>query len=702
MQKLKISHSVKKGILYIFLLSLLFLYSCRSKKPNPLSEASSPYLREHADNPVDWHEWGDEALQIAKKENKPLLISIGYSSCHWCHMMEKESFMDTGVARIMNENFICIIVDKEERPDIDNVYTNACQLISGNSGWPLNAFALPDGKPFFAGTYYSKQSWINLLKQVVTAYKTQQGKVNLQAQTLSNGISNLEFSALTDSTTDIASKAKYQALFENLYLKMDHSFGGLRGSPKFPIPASIEFLLQYYFLYKDKRALNAATTTLTEMALGGIYDQLGGGFARYSVDSLWHVPHFEKMLYDNAQLLSVYSHAYQLTGNDFFKTIVQETISFFQRDLRNSNGGYFSSLNADTRDGEGKFYTWSSGELKAKLLSNYKQVADYYNINEDGNWKVNENILFALETPALFAQKNSIHPDIFSKQLEGAKQILLSERNRREKPSADNKILTSWNALLMTGYLDAYAALGNEIYLQNALATGRFLENKMIQKDGKLLRSFTNGQPSINGFLDDYALLAKAYIRLYQLTFDKHWLVCSQQLADYAIKNFYNPGSGMFFYTANQSETSVIRKIEITDNSIPSSNASMAEVLYFLSVYFDNEDYLAKSTLMISKVYDQLRKEGTNFYASWCLLAGLFSYGTNEVAIVGKDALIKNLDLQKNYLPLSVFLGSTKDENLALLKGKMSDTRTLIYVCTNKTCKRPVEEVQNALNQLTK
>ncbi len=346
---------------------LVFLCSCSSKKQNHLSKASSPYLLEHADNPVNWYEWGDETLQLAKKENKPLLISVGYSSCHWCHMMEKESFMDTAAARIMNENFICIKVDREERPDIDQIYTNACQLISGNAGWPLNAFTLPDGKPFFAGTYYSKGSWISLLKQIGAAYKNQNNKVVLQAQTLSRGIATLEFSVLTDSTGDIADTTTYQNLFENLYRKMDLSFGGLSGTPKFPNPSALEFLMQYYFFKKDKRALDVVTTTLTRMALGGIYDQIGGGFSRYSTDSLWHIPHFEKMLYDNAQLLSVYTHAYQLTGNEFFKKIVQEITGFVQRDLNNSGNGYFSSVNADTKDGEGEFYSWRSHELKNNL-----------------------------------------------------------------------------------------------------------------------------------------------------------------------------------------------------------------------------------------------------------------------------------------------------------------------------------------------
>jgi uncharacterized protein YyaL (SSP411 family) len=679
----------------------LFFYACDSKKQNRLAKASSPYLQQHADNPVDWYEWSDEALEIAKKENKPLLISVGYASCHWCHQMEKESFMDTAVARIMNENFVCIKVDREERPDIDNIYMNACQLISGNAGWPLNAFALSDGKPFFAGTYYSKQSWTSLLKNIASAYKKQYNKVMLQAQSLANGIANLELAVLTDSTEAVANKSFYYNLFDSLYQKLDLKYGGYKGSPKFPFPSTTEFLLQYYYLTKDKKALDAATTTLTQMALGGIYDHVGGGFARYSTDSLWRIPHFEKMLYDNGQLMSVYAHAYQLTGNTFFKNIVQEIAAFVERDLRATNGGFYSSLNADTKEEEGEFYAWHDKEFKEKAgNNNADQIAAYYNISEKGNWEKNRNVLYASHTPEEFAIKNNLNPTTFYNQLNTAKKVLLAERNKREKPATDDKILTSWNALILKGYLDAYAALGNENYLQTALANALFLEQNMLQKDGSLRRSYRNDQSSINGFLDDYALLSRSFIRLYQLTFDKHWLSLAQNFADYAIKYFYDSKSGMFYYTSSQTH-SVIKKIEIADNAIPSSNAVMAEVLYNLGVYFENEDYSNKSSRMLSLLHNQMLK-GTDYYTAWCFLSGFYSYGTNEIAIVGKDALKKSRDLQKNYLPHSVFMGSEYEENLPLLKNKYSEGATLIYVCTNRTCKLPVRETSLALKQLIK
>ncbi|MBK5270303.1 MAG: thioredoxin domain-containing protein, partial [Bacteroidia bacterium] len=375
--------------------------------------------------PVDWYEWGEEAFQIAKKENKPLLISIGYASCHWCHVMEKESFMDTTVARIMNNNFVCIKVDREERPDIDNIYSNACQLISGNSGWPLNAFALPDGKPFFAGTYFAKPNWISLLNRIATAYKEQNKKVVLQAEALTNGIADAGLSLLNNDTEEtIFNKQTYNNLFDSVYKLIDLKYGGIKGTPKFPMPSIVEFLLEYYQLTGEKKALDAANTTLTQMALGGIYDHVGGGFARYSTDSLWRIPHFEKMLYDNGQLMSVYAHAYQLTRNDFYKNVINEIASFVERDLASDEGGFYSSLNADTEKGEGEFYTWPYDEIK-KITGDksFDLIAHYFNISQQGNWERDRNILFASQTPEKFAIDNNLPPTDFNSILSNAKKL---------------------------------------------------------------------------------------------------------------------------------------------------------------------------------------------------------------------------------------------------------------------------------------
>ncbi len=681
---------------------LWLLFACNnSEKQNRLSKASSPYLQQHADNPVDWYEWGEEAITKAKKENKPLLISIGYSSCHWCHVMEKESFMDTAVARIMNENFINIKVDREERPDIDNIYMNACQLISGGGGWPLNAFALPDGKPFFAGTYYAKESWINLLNQITKAYKDQYQKILLQADALTNEIGKIDPGFLqTDGQAGIIDNTVYKNFFDSLQTQIDFSNGGLSGTIKFPMPSVWEFLLQYNYLNNEHKALEAVNITLKAMALGGIYDHIGGGFARYSTDKLWRIPHFEKMLYDNGQLMSLYAHAYQVTKNSLFKNIVEEIALFIGRDLTSPEGGFYSSLNADTEEGEGVFYTWTFDEIKKNSgLKQTDLIASYFNISPEGNWEAGKNILYTSFTPGEFALTNNLSLNDFTSLLNNTKKTLLTERNKRTRPATDDKILASWNALMLKGYLDAYTAVGNEAYLKRALKNARFVEHNMLRKDGQLWRNYKDGKTSVSGFLDDYALLAKAWIRLYQVTFDKHWLLLARQVTDYAIGNFYDSKSGMFYFTPDNSTDPVVRKLEIQDNAIPSSNSVMAEVLFNLSVYFENSDYLEKSTTMVSKI-SGITKEETPYYTQWYFLAGLLAHGTNEVAIIGKDALQKNLELQKNYLPGCINMGSTNEENLPLLENKKQEDKTLIYVCKNRTCKMPVEDVGKALMQI--
>ncbi len=607
--------------------------------------------------------------------------------------------MDTGVARIMNDNFICIKVDREERPDIDNIYMNACQLLSGGGGWPLNAFALPDGKPFFAGTYYSRNSWIKLLLQITQAYKEKNDLVVKQADELTKGIAKEELSFLQTDNVAI-NKAGYQNLFDSIYKQTDTRNGGLKGSPKFPMPAVTEFLLQYNYITGSKQALDAATTTLTRMTLGGMYDQLGGGFARYSTDTLWRIPHFEKMLYDNAQLVSVYAHAYQLTQNNYFKNILTETISFIERDLAAPGGGFYCSLDADTKGGEGEFYAWSAADFNKAAGSEWQSsLAEYFHITPEGNWEKGSNILYTSGTPEEFSIVKKQSPENFKSALSTVKSRLLAERNKRNKPAADTKILTAWNAMMIKAYTDAYAATGNENYLSKALSNAGFLAKNMIGKDGSMKRNYKDGKTSIDAFLDDYAWTAKAFTRLYQVCLDKHWLELARQVTDHAIADLYDDHAGMFGYTAEGVSDLAIRNIEIADNAIPSPNAIMAGVLYDLGVYFDNKDYTDKSAKMFSAVSGRVSQMPV-YYAQWCSLAGLFSQGTYEVAVTGKDACKRNEELQRNYLPTCVTMGGTDKENLPLLADKLQEGKTLIYVCTNKTCKMPVEQVPDALMQI--
>jgi uncharacterized protein YyaL (SSP411 family) len=655
----------------------------------------------HADNPIDWYEWGEEALQKAKKENKPLLISIGYASCHWCHVMEKESFMDTSVAKIMNDNFINIKVDREERPDIDNIYMNACQLLTGGGGWPLNAFALPDGKPFFAGTYYIKKNWKNLLKQIAETYKTKYNKVEMQALSLTKGIMDYDLEFIkTDKESTTVNDQTYKNYFDILYPEIDFTNGGLKSNQKFPMPSVWEFLLQYHYLKKDNNALRAVTNSLTKMAMGGIYDQLGGGFARYATDTLWHIPHFEKMLYDNGQLMSLYAKAYQVTKNNFYKNIVYKIAEFVETDLTSDEGGFYSSLNADSENGEGEYYAWTASELK-KILGqkNGALLADYYNVSEKGNWEESKNILFTTDSPEEFAATHKLPVNDFSSMLNRSMEMLLNERNKRLKPGIDSKILSSWNALMLKGYLDAYITFGDHSFIQKALKSASFIEQKMLNKQGHLYRNFIDGKATIDGFLDDYAFVANAFIRLYEVSFDQHWLNLARIITEYAIANFYDNNSKLFFYNSSASDQLIVRKIETQDDVIPSSNAVMAEVLYKLSVLLENNDFLEKATLMFAAVSDQILKTPV-YYTKWCSLGGLLYKGTYEIAIMGTQALQKNLAMQHRYLPTCIFMGSVEKEDLPLLENKMVPEKTMIYVCTNRTCKLPVEDVDKALTQI--
>ena len=686
----------------IALVSLFFFNACQTQNQNQemnkLKYASSPYLLQHADNPVHWMEWGDEAFALAKKTNKPLIISIGYAACHWCHVMEHESFSNQEVADYMNENFICIKVDREERPDVDRIYMDAAQMINGQGGWPLNAFALPDGKPFFAGTYFPKQRWMDVLAKITDLYVNDNQKVVDYANQLTKGISShgLEFEA---QNTSSLSADEYKKIFESFNKDIDYRQGGFNRAPKFPLPVAWEFLLQHYYLTNNKKSLNAVELTLDQMAKGGIYDQIGGGFARYSVDEIWKVPHFEKMLYDNAQLISLYSSTYKITKNPRYKEIVDQSFDFVIRELSDANGGFYSSLNADSEGEEGKFYVWTYEEIKDVIdEKHFDLITEYYQISQGGNWENGTNILMAVSSKTEFAETHNLTLDEFNNILSKADDKLLVKRADRIRPSTDNKILTAWNAMMLSACLDAFSAFGDDKYLIAAKNNALFIQNNMILKDGSLLRNYMNNKASINAFLDDYSLLAEALIKLYEITFDKQWLDLSKQITDFAIEHFYDSSVSMFYYTGDNSENLIARTIETTDNVIPASNSVMAIVLFKLGHFYENEDYISISKSMFAQIANKIHQAGP-WYAKWASLQGLMTYGLNEVVITGNNANELNLHLQKNYLPNSIFIGGN-EENLPLLKNRIIDGKTMIYVCKNKTCKLPVENVEDALKQI--
>jgi uncharacterized protein YyaL (SSP411 family) len=661
---------------------------------NRLSKASSPYLRQHAGNPVDWYEWGEEALSKAGRENKPLIISIGYAACHWCHVMAHESFSDEEIAGFMNCHFVCIKVDREERPDIDRIYMEAAQLLSGRGGWPLNAFALPDGRPFYAATYFPPDQWMDALHQLSHLYQTDYTRVLHSADVLTMGIRANTFPDMFDSkpfTVD-----EYLAAYKNHILTIDFELGGYTGAPKFMMPTGLEFLLQYHCLTGEPAALNAVTISLDAMAKGGIYDQIGGGFSRYSTDQFWKVPHFEKMLYDNAQLITLYAHAWQLTNKPLYAEIVEQTIAFAEREMLHTEGSFYASIDADSENEEGKFYAWTKQEIESVLEPTAAGIVlSYYQVTALGNWETGKNILHCRYDKTTFAGKIGIPETELSIILKNANKSLLEQRNHRIRPDTDDKILTSWNALMLSGYVNAFKALGREHYLDGALRTARFLETNMIRENGHLYRVYKDGKVSTEGFLDDYALLADAFISLYEVTFDLHWLQLGQLLTAYAWNHFSDTGNNLFFYTSDQSGHLIARKHELSDNVIPSSNSVFANVLFKLGTLLENSLYSQTAGKMIFRMRSEIVAQGA-YYSNWALLLGRLVYPEYEVAILGENALPVSLEMQKSYLPNALFAGGTS-ENLPLLQHRLIGNKTVIYVCQNKTCNHPVYSASDAL-----
>lgn len=667
---------------------------------NHLIHESSPYLLQHAHNPVDWHPWNETTLQKAKDENKLLLISIGYAACHWCHVMEAESFSDPEVAEYMNENFVCIKVDCEERPDVDQIYMAAVQLLTGAGGWPLNCIALPDGRPFYGGTYFPKERWMLFMKEIVQFVRENPERTEEQADSLAAGIGADELFVLVEEDLDYSVR-DLDLIFDNWKSRIDFEKGGSKGAPKFPLPASHQFLLHYYGVSGNADALEAVTVALDHMASGGIYDQVGGGFARYSTDPIWKVPHFEKMLYDNGQLVSLYAHAWQVTGKPTYERVVRETLEFIGREMTSEGGGFYSSLDADSEGEEGKFYVWTWEELHAALGDEAEMIADYYHATPTGNWE-GSNILMRPDEPHTVAAKYDMPPEEMEKKIDEANQKLLEVRQKRVRPGLDDKILTSWNGLMLRGYVDAYRIFGEEAYLETALSNARFLHQNMMREDGGLNRSYKDGKSSVNGFLDDYAFLISAFINLYQATFQEEWLELARSLLDYAKDHFYDPVTTMFFYTSDLDPALVARQKEISDNVIPASNSEMAKNLFTLGHYFYNDDYISMARQMLDNVKESALTNGP-YFANWGVLMAWMAHPPYEVVIVGEDCYDLRRELDQYYLP-NVFLSGSKDAgsgNLELLKGKYAEGKTLIYPCRDKVCQKPLEAVEEVVEEIS-
>ncbi len=662
---------------------------------NRLKDQTSPYLLQHANNPVDWYPWGEEALLRARAENKLILVSIGYSACHWCHVMEHESFEDQQVAEIMNEHFICIKIDREVRPDIDQIYMNAVQLMTGSGGWPLNCFCLPDQRPIYGGTYFRKQDWISLLGNLADFWKNKPEEAEEYAVKLTEGIRQSEQLIPVKSEAEF-STIHIQEIFEPWKRSFDLVEGGYNRAPKFPLPNNWQFILRYAHLMQDNAAHVAANITLEKMAYGGIYDQIGGGFARYSVDGQWHVPHFEKMLYDNAQLVSVYAEAYQYTGNELYKKVVYETLEFIEREMTSPEGGFYSALDADSEGVEGKFYTFTKDEIQDILGETADVFHIYYNITAEGNWEEEHtNIFLRKHDDADLAIKLGKTENDLRQYIEEAREKIFKARSVRVRPGLDNKILASWNGMMLKAYTDAYRVFDSDKFLQSALKSAEFITRELYL-EGHLTRVYGSSDRS-DAFLDDYAFIIDGLTGLYEATFDEQWLDFARKLTDQTIANFYDKENGLFYYTSARSEELIARKQEITDNVIPSSNSAMAHNLFRLGHFFNDDHYLEISDQMIKTVQPHIVRYPSG-YSNWASLLLLRIFGIYEIAITGGQAEHKRLELEKYYIPNKILLGGTTG-TLPLLQDKW-ETETKIYVCRNRTCSLPVTEVIDAIKQI--
>jgi uncharacterized protein YyaL (SSP411 family) len=677
------------------------------KYTNNLINETSPYLLQHAHNPVDWYAWGEEAFEKAKAEDKPILVSIGYSACHWCHVMEHESFEDEETARIMNEHFVNIKVDMEERPDVDRIYMEFVQLTTGSGGWPLNVFLTPDKLPFFGGTYfppdrrYNMPSFQQVLLSVAAAWKDKRDELLHSANDV---LGEMRRIGLTEEAPAGLSLEHLDSAFQSFVRTFDAANGGFGGAPKFPAPMSLEFLLRYYRRTGNERALDMVLKTCTEMARGGIYDQLGGGFHRYSVDAVWLVPHFEKMLYDNAQLARLYLHVYQITKDEFYKQIAVETLRYVRREMTDAQGGFYSTQDADSEGVEGKFFVWTPEEIEEILGETDAQVFNfYYDVSEDGNFE-EKNILNVKDTFAETAEVLKISEDALKEILEKGKKMLFLEREKRIKPFRDEKILTAWNGLMLTTFAEAAAILDNAEYLETARKNADFiLEN--LYHNGYLLRTWKDGRAKLNAYLEDYANFSEALIELYQVSGETKYLEEARTLAELMITEFWDEEAGGFFFTANNHEQLVVRSKDFNDNATPSGNSTAADVLLKLSKLTGNENYEKFAVTVLRLISARIRRYPQAFGKSLSALE-FYLGSVKEIVIVGEKGNDLEKALWQKYLPVKVSVLSDKPETDAGLIPLLQDRKAIedkptAYVCQNFVCQKPVTTVEEFDEQLS-
>lgn len=676
----------------------------KKQNPNALIRESSPYLLQHAYNPVAWEAWRPEVLEKAARENKLILVSIGYAACHWCHVMEKECFEDQDVADVMNRHFIPIKIDREERPDIDHIYMDALQLMTGGGGWPLNVVALPDGRPFWGATYVRKADWIQALEQLAGLYESEPQKVMGYAENLAQGIRSVNIIPHRQDK-DLMSENLLARLVSQWSAAFDTYLGGYKRAPKFMMPVNLNFLLHYAYSRGDKAIMDYVHTTLTKMAYGGVFDHLAGGFSRYSTDVKWHVPHFEKMLYDNAQLISLYARAYAASGNPFYKEVADQCIQFVRQELMAPDHGFYASLDADslTPGGElkeGAYYVWKEEELRKLLGGHFAVFRDYYNINSYGHWEDGNYVLIRDSPGQEVAEAHGLGLQELGELLNHCRDILTEARKERKRPRLDDKVLASWNGLMLQALTDAYRYLGDKRYLELALRTATFIKSAFMEVGGMLYHNKAGKGNRITGYLEDYSSIMEAFLSMYELTFDESWLETCRTLADHCMEHYYDQDSHLFYFTSAEEPYVVRRTLETTDNVIPASNSIMAKNLFRLSKYFPEANYGEVSRQMLVNMQENMEKNPQN-HANWLQLLLCHLHPFYEVAIMG-PAYRKQADvLLKKYLPQILLAGAEKESGLALLQGRYVPEKTLVYVCTDGSCLLPADSAEAAVKQLS-
>ena len=669
---------------------------------NQLISETSPYLLQHANNPVHWKAWNTESLALAQKNNKLIIISIGYSACHWCHVMEHESFENNEVAETMNQYFINIKVDREERPDVDAIYMKAIQIMTGRGGWPLNVVALPDGRPVWGGTYFRKDEWISTLEKLQHIYQSSPEKMIEYAEKLQLGINSLNFSN-TETTSDLLNQNCIEPLIEKWKKSFDWDFGGMARAPKFMMPNNYKFLLRYGHQENKQDLLDFVNLTLTKMAFGGLFDTVDGGFSRYSVDMKWHVPHFEKMLYDNGQLISLYADAYKLTQNPLYKEVIEKTLQFVSRELINNENGFYCALDADSLDQnghleEGAFYVWNQSNLEKIINEDFHLFSQVFNVNEFGYWENNNYVLIQNQDLETIAKTNKIKLSALQNKKKNWEKLLFNEREKRSKPRLDDKSLTSWNALMLKGYIDAFKALGDEKYLEIALKNAHFIIDKLLLPEGNLLHNYKNGNANINGYLEDYCFVIEAFISLYEVTIDEEWLRISKQLTDYCFDHFYDETAQFFSFTSKNDEPLIANHFETEDNVIPASNSVMANNLFQLSVYFQNQYYESICMKMLKKIIPNI--DYPSAYSNWLNVLLNYSEQQKELGVCGEMALEYLSKINREYRPNLLVAGANKISELPFLKDRYVENEMLFYVCQNQTCQLPTSDFNEVLNKI--